>query len=406
MSNANTDRDLDREAPMPAPERKAGAAVGLVVLLCIAGALLWFAATRDTSRGLLKEREAAFQVPVAQAPVQDKAPPPRPDKPVANPEDQRTRELAERLLLMQQQAEIARLASLQAEQMKLQKAERESRRKRLAADILVYSQGGEAAQGPAGVGDSTDLFASQSGEGAGAGAAGAYGPMPGQQGLYGAAGAQQAAYGAVAGQMAGPAGAGQDWIPAPGETERTGVSSNYAGPPQVTIYQGKIISAVLESRIESEKPGMVRAMVDEDIMSEDGSQILVHKGSRLIGEYRSGVVRGDRRVMVIWQRLIRPDSVSIQLASPGTDQLGVSGLTGDVDSRFLERFGAAILLSFVEGAAQSASDDTSVYLSDAQSSANTALKDTIGLPPRITVDQGSRISVFVARDLDFRRTDA
>lgn len=362
----------EQQEQLPEPPKRFAALAGLLVMVGVAGFAIWSLAEKEGSRSMLQNREEAFQVKTAETPVKQLTAPMAPEKPPANPDDARNRELAERLLLMQQQAEIARLEKLQAEQLKQAKAEREARAKRLTADILVYSQGGVAGDTPQRDPNTVDLFAGTT---------------------------------TPRGEAAAPA-EPTDWVPTPDATTRGGAVATQAGPMHATIFQGKMISAVLESRIESEKPGLVRAMVDEDVMSEDGSQVLVEKGTRLIGEYRSQVVRGDRRVMVIWQRLIRPDAVSIQLASPGVDELGVSGLTGDVDTRFFERFGAAILLSFVDAQVRSASDDTAIYLSDAGGSANTALRDSINIPPRIVVNQGSRISVFVARDLDFRRTDA
>lgn len=356
----------DTDELKPQKPGRAGAIAGLVMLGVLTAAAIWIAATQQNSKGLLERRQEEYRIAGAtQAPIPAPAVPPPVEAPRAAPSDQddaRNRELAERLLLMQQQAEIARLAKLQEEQMKRDADERAKRAKRLAADLLVYSSGGRVGTAPA-AGDTVDPFARTAGQG----------------------GDEER----------------KDWLPEPAQTVRGGAVAVMAQAQASTLYQGRMISAVLETAIESEKPGMIRAMVDEDVYAEDGSSVLVPSGSRLIGEYRSQVVRGDRRVLVIWNRLITPDAVSVQLASPGTDELGVAGLTGDVDSRFFERFGAAVLLSFVEGVAQRADDSTAVYLSDAERASSVALRDSINIPPRIRVHQGSRISVLIARDLDF-----
>ncbi|MEM8820091.1 MAG: TrbI/VirB10 family protein, partial [Pseudomonadota bacterium] len=116
------------------------------------------------------------------------------------------------------------------------------------------------------------------------------------------------------------------------------------------VPQGTLIGAILESAIQSDLPGQIRAIVSEDAYSLDQSRVLIPRGSRLIGSYRAGIVQGQTRVFVVWERLIRSDGVSIQVGSVGTDQLGRSGVEGFVDTHFFERFGASILLSLIDGA--------------------------------------------------------
>lgn len=79
--------------------------------------------------------------------------------------------------------------------------------------------------------------------------------------------------------------------------------------------------------------------------------MIIPTGTRLIGEYQSEVTRGQKRIFVVWTRLIRDDGASVRLNSIGADSLGRSGLTGHVDNKFRERFGASILLSIVGGGA-------------------------------------------------------
>jgi type IV secretory pathway VirB10-like protein len=173
--------------------------------------------------------------------------------------------------------------------------------------------------------------------------------------------------------------------------------------------QGTVISAVLETGINSDVPGFARAVVSRDISGFDGSTIVIPRGSRLIGEYKSGVANGQSRAFVIWTRLITPDGVSISLGSPGTDRLGRGGLEGKANSHFFHRFGAAILLSVIDGAVQALVNQNSsgingIVISSPQQAANVAsiaLQKDIDIPTTITVPQGQSIRVFVARDLDF-----
>lgn len=109
------------------------------------------------------------------------------------------------------------------------------------------------------------------------------------------------------------------------------------------VAQGTMIRGVLETAVQSDLPGMVRAVVTENVWSFDGRRILIPAGSRLVGEYRSGLTHGQTRVFVVWTRLLRSDGVSILLGSNGTDDLGRAGSAGTVDNHYIERFGAAIL---------------------------------------------------------------
>jgi type IV secretion system protein VirB10 len=124
----------------------------------------------------------------------------------------------------------------------------------------------------------------------------------------------------------------------------------------------------------------------------------------VIGQYKSGVALGQSRAFVIWNRLIRPDGASVDIASPGTDALGRGGLEGKVDRHFLRRFGGAILLSLISsGAASASSNDTAIIIAGARGAdaASVALQKELDQAPTITVQQGASIRIFVARDLDF-----
>lgn len=185
------------------------------------------------------------------------------------------------------------------------------------------------------------------------------------------------------------------------------------------ILQGKTIPAVLETPIHTDLPGSLRAMVDEDVYAEAGRQVMIPKMSRLIGEYRKDVKPGQSRVLVVWQRVLLPDGTSLRLMSPGTDGLGRAGMAGDVDNHFMERFGAAFLVSMIGVAAENAvqqnqamSNGTvvvwgnaskSVALEGLNSTVESILKSQVDIPPTIQVPQGSRVRVFVARDLDLSK---
>lgn len=178
------------------------------------------------------------------------------------------------------------------------------------------------------------------------------------------------------------------------------------GDPSKVVPAGAVIPAVLETAINSDLPGYTRAIVSRDIRSFDGTTVLIPRGSRLVGQYKSGLTNGETRAFIIWNRLIRPDGVSVTLASPSTDDLGQAGTAGKVDTHFVKRFGASILLSVVNGLAGSLSKNTSNTIvigtsTDATNVATEALSNDVKIPPTIKVPQGASIQVFAARDLDF-----
>jgi len=148
-------------------------------------------------------------------------------------------------------------------------------------------------------------------------------------------------------------------------------------------------------------PGYVRAVVSQDVRSFDGTRILVPRSSRLIGQYQSGLQAGQKRAYVIWTRLIRPDGVSVALASPATAFDGSGGLPGKVDNHFFQRFGSAILMSVIGGLSAAASSGTSVILGGGQTAAGAALEQNGNIGPTIRVRPGEPIRVVTARDLDF-----
>ena len=172
--------------------------------------------------------------------------------------------------------------------------------------------------------------------------------------------------------------------------------------PATTVVQGTLIPAVLETAIDTDVPGYVRAVVSEDVRSFDGSRVLIPRSSRLIGEYKAAAQAGQRRAFLMWTRLVRPDGVSIALASPAADFTGQAGIGGQVNSHFFSRFGSAILLSILGGAGSLVSGGAStVVVGGGQSAASAAVQQNGNRAPTIKVRQGEPIRVFTARDLIF-----
>ena len=203
------------------------------------------------------------------------------------------------------------------------------------------------------------------------------------------------------------------------------------GNPSYTVAQGKLIDAILETAINTDLPGVLRAIVSRDIYAEAGQTILIPRGSRLVGAYVSDVKRGQKRVQIAWSRLIRPDGIDIQIESPATDPLGRAGLTGQIDNKYTELFSSAILLTTITtgfaivadkasnsqptttstttGSGGSTTSTTGTAASSAISGgvsnigsiASNVAQDFLDMNPTITVEQGTKIIVFVNKDLVF-----
>lgn len=179
--------------------------------------------------------------------------------------------------------------------------------------------------------------------------------------------------------------------------------------PRNTVVQGTLIQAVTETALDSTLPGAIRAIVSEDVHSFDGGRVLIPRGARLIGRYRSDVALAQSRVMVAWDRILLPDNQSVEISAHGGDALGRTGTTGDVDTRFAQRFGSAALISLIgalpAAAAGQIEDDavadaTSDIGSDLRDSTQSVMQDYLAIRPVIRVAQGSRITVMVDRDLE------
>lgn len=172
------------------------------------------------------------------------------------------------------------------------------------------------------------------------------------------------------------------------------------------VPQGTLIYAVLETALDSTQSGQVRAILSNDVYNSSGTRILIPRGSRVFGEYKDDIASGQKRAQIVWGRLIRPDGVTISLDSPAADQLGRAGIRGKVDTHFGERLLGAILQSTIDfgvlAASRAVTSDSGVVVALPQAAQQAGSK-LIQEPPKPTlrVRHGTRIAVFVSRDLDF-----
>ena len=197
------------------------------------------------------------------------------------------------------------------------------------------------------------------------------------------------------------------------------------------IIQGKMLSAVLETAINSEIPGSVRGIVSRDVYGESGSEVLITKGSRLFGSYSSKITRGQARIDISWNRLIRTDGVDLSISFNASDQFGRAGIAGEVDNRYGNAIVNSLLTStFVAvGAAtmqkllapnQDANNQVQTIgpiqgtLTTSTTASNQAIydtskavvdtarkivTDTLDTQPVIRVPQGTKVTVIVNADM-------
>jgi len=189
--------------------------------------------------------------------------------------------------------------------------------------------------------------------------------------------------------------------------------------PDMVITAGTMIPCTLQTAIDSQLPGLVTCVVPIDIRGSTGNVVLLDRGTKIVGQLENGLLQGQNRVFVDWTRAETPDHVIVTLDSPGSDELGRAGLPGAVDNHFWDRFGGALMLTLVQGGldaatvaaagrgnSNSASQQAAlgfVYAaqSNGQLVANTALANSINIPPTLTKNQGDTVSLIVAHDLDF-----
>lgn len=197
-------------------------------------------------------------------------------------------------------------------------------------------------------------------------------------------------------------------------TRNTGTLQAPASP--YTVMAGTIIPAALVTGINSDLPGQVIAEVTQPVHdTASGRFLLIPQGSRLIGRYDSQVAFGQRRVLLVWLRLILPDTSSIALDKlPGIDAAGYAGLEDGVDGhwgRLLSGAALSTLLGVNAELAVSNQDEANgnvvVALRDsAQDTTNQigqeVTRRNLDIQPTLTVRPGFQMDVMVNRDLVLR----
>jgi type IV secretion system protein VirB10 len=202
--------------------------------------------------------------------------------------------------------------------------------------------------------------------------------------------------------------------PADAATRVTFKGSEIPGAKTGTITDRDLVlmpglfRCTLDTAIDSTLPGPIMCHLPQDVLSPNGV-VLMEKGTRIVGEYKNNIQQGQGRLFTMAATAYTPNGVVVPLDGPMADGLGRTGLDGDVDNHYLQRFGGAVLLSLVNsglGVAQAGlSKGNNTYLTfqsgDASGLAEEILRNTINIPPTITVPQGKDVTVWVRYPIDF-----
>lgn len=197
----------------------------------------------------------------------------------------------------------------------------------------------------------------------------------------------------------------KELTPARLKGSRAGVMQNMS----MTIAKGTMIPCGTSTELDTTVPGMVSCRVTRDVYSLDGLVKLIDKGAFVTGQMNGGLKNGQARVFVLWERVVNPDGTFVNLDSAGTNSLGSSGVPGQVDSHFWDRFEGAVFISVLSDTLQAgvaaAQNGNNIQFSNTQNNsqelASEALRATINIPPTLYDQQGDAISIYVVRDLDF-----
>jgi type IV secretion system protein VirB10 len=188
------------------------------------------------------------------------------------------------------------------------------------------------------------------------------------------------------------------------------VSVNSAQGQPYVLFEGTTIDTALVNRLDGEFAGPVKVMVTNPVYSHDRQHVLIPEGTFILGDAQKVSGFGQKRLAVVFHRLIMPDGYSVDLDQfHGLDQVGETGLKDKVNSHYLQIFGASIALGIISGAAeattnsgysQSGSDMYRQGLASSLAASGTNVLDRfINIPPTITIREGHRIKVYITQDM-------
>ncbi|GAB1596667.1 TrbI/VirB10 family protein [Lysobacter claricitrinus] len=219
---------------------------------------------------------------------------------------------------------------------------------------------------------------------------------------------------AALGQQGGGAANGQA---TPVDAAKQPTAARALRNPDTLLVRGTLLRCTLETRIISEADGFTSCILTEPVYSINGRTLLLDRGSKIYGTYKARP-KGNR-IEVVWDRITTPNGYDVSMISPGVDPLGSAGYPGQLDSHWASRITSALMVSLLSDAFKYAAAKngpasstvsqgvvvTSPYESNTANTvdrlANQAAEEGMAHAPTVTINQGSMVSVYVARDVDF-----
>jgi type IV secretion system protein TrbI len=180
------------------------------------------------------------------------------------------------------------------------------------------------------------------------------------------------------------------------------------------VYEGSVLDTVLMNRLDGDAAGPVKVLVSNPLYSHDHQHIIIPEGTVAFGEAKKIGSAGfgqQRRMAVVFHRLIMPDGYSVDLDQfHGLDQIGEEGVKDKINNHYFEIFGASIALGVIAGAGEITEGGGTISTSGSQAfttgtagsisqSANTILDRFMQVPPTITIREGHRIKIYFTQDM-------
>ena len=183
-----------------------------------------------------------------------------------------------------------------------------------------------------------------------------------------------------------------------------------AGPAinMTYVMRPQLIPCALDTAMDSQFAGAIMCHTTQDILSQD-HVLLLPAGTQVMGTYKNDVGGGQNRLFAFVGSAITKEGIPVELNSGVADGLGMTGVPGEVDHHYLEKFGAAILLSAADAAvslgqsalSKAGSTNLNINSGETSSLATEVLRHSIDIPPTITVSPGTVISIVVDHPISF-----
>ncbi|MEO8725451.1 MAG: TrbI/VirB10 family protein [Acidobacteriaceae bacterium] len=316
--------------------------------------------------------------------------------------------------MQQQNQEPPQLTPLQQQQLLIETKDRELVHSSLFASNIAYSA--KPGQGQAHTGSAAQPALPAYNGQPGLISTASYGQAPQQEAVsgdgqqYAPNGAQQAPQGS----LVSPRAADTSAATATAYKRPPEVNVNAAVGQPYVVLEGSFLDTVLMNRLDGDASGSVKVLVSNPLYSHDHQQVVIPEGTVVLGEAKKIGSTGfgqQRRMAVIFHRLIMPDGYSVDLDQfKGLDQIGEQGLKDKVNNHYLEIFGTSVALGVISGAAQITEGGGTITTSGKQAfttgtaagvsqQATTVLDRFIQIPPTITIREGHRVKVYFTQDL-------